>query len=221
MLRHPGPSRGGKIAAERTGHGSERLTRDAAYPERLLRTPPSARFPTTRATGQLGGIYAFTAYFLWGFLPLYFLLLAPDRAVEIVAWRILLSLAFCAILLTVTRTWGKLVAISCTATTLVWTIVAGAADLRQLADLPHRALSGHVIETSLGYFINPIVTVCSAVLVLRERLRAQWIALGIATVAVLVIVVGYRVPMDRADARLLLRPPTAWSRRSWARPSTP
>ena len=51
----------------------------------------------------LGGIYAFTAYFLWGFLPLYFLLLAPTGPFEIVAWRILLSLAFCAILLTVMR----------------------------------------------------------------------------------------------------------------------
>ena len=53
-------------------------------------------------------------------------------------------------------------------------------------------LTGHVIETSLGYFINPIVTVLLGVLVLRERLRVtQWVALGLAALAVLVIVVGY------------------------------
>ena len=54
------------------------------------------------------------------------------------------------------------------------------------------ALTGHVLEASLGYFINPIVTVLLGVLVLRERLRlTQWIALGLAALAVLVIVVGY------------------------------
>ena len=75
---------------------------------------PSAEAPTqARLSGEdaarerrLGGIYAFTAYLIWGFLPLYFLLLAPTGPWEIVAWRILLSLGFCAILLTVMRGWG-------------------------------------------------------------------------------------------------------------------
>ncbi len=54
------------------------------------------------------------------------------------------------------------------------------------------ALTGHVIETSLGYFINPIVTVLLGVVVLRERLRVlPWIAVGVAVAAVVVIVVGY------------------------------
>ena len=59
----------------------------------------------------LGGFYAFAAYFLWGFMPLYFILLAPIGPWEIVVWRILFSLLFCAVLLTVTRTWPKLLAI--------------------------------------------------------------------------------------------------------------
>ena len=53
----------------------------------------------------LGGIYAFSAYLLWGFLPLYFLQLAPTGPWELVAWRIVLSLVFCAFLITVTRSW--------------------------------------------------------------------------------------------------------------------
>jgi len=141
---------------------------------------------------RLGGIYAFTAYFIWGFLPLYFLLLAPTGPWEIVAWRIVLSLAFCALLLTITRTWGKLITILRNRRLVVWTIAAGALIYVNWQIFLIAALTGHVVETSLGYFINPIVTVLLGVLVLHERLRiAQWIALGIATAAVLVIILGY------------------------------
>ncbi len=140
----------------------------------------------------LGGVYAFTAYFLWGFLPLYFLLLVPTGPFELVAWRILLSLAFCAILLTVLRGWGRLVAIMRRPRLLLWTAVAGGLIYINWQVYIVAALSGHVIEASLGYFMNPIVTVVLGVVVLRERLRlTQWIAVGVAAVAVGVIVVGY------------------------------
>ena len=140
----------------------------------------------------LGGVYAFGAYLLWGFLPLYFLTLAPTGAWEIVAWRILLSLAFCAVLLTITRTWAKLRAILRNRRLVVWTIVAGALIYVNWQVFLIGILTGHVIETSLGYFINPIVTVLLGVLVLHERLRpTQWVAIGISALAVLVIVVGY------------------------------
>lgn len=141
---------------------------------------------------RLGGVYAFIAYLMWGFLPLYFLLLAPTTSWEVVAWRILLSLGFCAILLTVTRTWPKLIAILKQRRLVVWTIVAGALIYVNWQVFLYATLSGHIVESSLGYFINPIVTVLLGVLVLRERLRiTQWVALGIAASAVVVIVVGY------------------------------
>ena len=140
----------------------------------------------------LGGVYAFTAYLLWGFLPLYFLLLAPTGPFELVAWRILLSLAFCAILLTVVRGWARLIAIVRRPPLLLWTAVAGGLIYINWQVYIVAALSGHVIEASLGYFMNPIVTVVLGVVVLRERLRlTQWIAVGVAAVAVVVIVVGY------------------------------
>ncbi len=139
-----------------------------------------------------GGLYAFGAYFLWGFLPLYFVLLAPAGPWEVVAWRILFSLAFCAILLAVTRSWGRLAAIMRQRRLLAWTALAGALIYINWQVFLIATLTGHVIESSLGYFINPIVTVLLGVLVLRERLRpAQWIALAIAAAAVVVIVVGY------------------------------
>ncbi len=141
---------------------------------------------------RLGGVYAFIAYLLWGFLPLYFLLLAPTTAWEVVAWRILLSLAFCAILLTVTRTWPKLIAILRRRRLVLWTVLAGALIYVNWQVFLYATLSGHIVESSLGYFVNPIVTVLLGVLVLRERLRVtQWVALGIAAAAVVVIVVGY------------------------------
>lgn len=142
---------------------------------------------------RLGGVYAFSAYFLWGFLPLYFLLLAPTGPWELVAWRILMSLVFCALLLTVTRTWPRLTAIFRQPRVLGLTVIAGLLIYVNWQVFIYGALSGHVIETSLGYFINPIATVLLAVLVLRERLRTtQWVAIGIAAAAVAVIVIGYR-----------------------------
>ena len=140
----------------------------------------------------LGGVSAFIAYFLWGFMPLYFLTLAPTTPWEVVAWRILFSLAFCAILLTVTRTWTKLFAILRNRRLVFWTIIAGLLIYVNWQVFLISTLTGHVIEGSLGYFINPIVTVLLGVLVLGERLRtAQWVAIGFAGLAVIVIIVGY------------------------------
>lgn len=146
----------------------------------------------TRAQEHLGGIYAFGAYFLWGFMPLYFILLAPIGPWEIVVWRILFSLVFCAILLTVTRTWPKLVAILRDRRLVFWTVIAGLLIYVNWQVFLIGILTGHVIEGSLGYFINPIVTVLLGVLVLGERLRpAQWTAIAIAVIAVVVIIVAY------------------------------
>lgn len=152
----------------------------------------SGSLPDDPRQRALGGVYAFTAYFLWGFLPLYFLLLAPTGPFELVAWRIVLSLAFCALLLTVLRGWGRLIAIVRQPRLLLWTGVAGALIYVNWQVYILATLSGHVIEASLGYFMNPIVTVVLGVVVLRERLRpTQWIAVAIAAIAVGVIVIGY------------------------------
>lgn len=142
----------------------------------------------------IGGVYTFTSYLLWGFMPLYFLLLAPSGPFEVVSWRIILSLAFCLILLAVTRSWGRLIAILRNRRLALWTVLAGILIYVNWQVFLVATLTGHVVETSLGYFINPIVTVLMGVLILHERLRmTQWIAIGIAAAAVTVIVVGYGV----------------------------
>ena len=158
---------------------------DALY-ARCVTPADSARERT------LGGVYSFIAYVLWGFIPLYFVLLAPLGPFEVVGWRIVLSLVFCVLLLAVTRTWGKLWGILRNRRLVLWTIVAGVLIYVNWQVFLIGTLGGHVIEGSLGYFINPIFTVLLGVLVLGERLRpAQWVAIGIAVVAVGVIIVGY------------------------------
>ncbi|MET0955959.1 MAG: EamA family transporter RarD [Cryobacterium sp.] len=145
-----------------------------------------------RSAASTGLIYAICSYGIWGFLPLYFLLLKPTGAFEIVAWRVLFSLVFCAVLIGATRAWRPLVA-ALRRPRVVWTMgLAGLLIYINWQTFILAALSGHVVETALGYFINPIITVLLGVLVLRERLRAaQWAAVVISFVAVIVLSVGY------------------------------
>lgn len=141
---------------------------------------------------KTGLIYAITAYVMWGLLPIFFLALLPAGAIEIVAWRVVFSLLFCAAILTVTRTWPKLVAIAKQPRLLFLLGLAAALILVNWIVYVFATLSGHVVEGSLGYFINPLVTVLLGVFILREKLRpAQWAAVGIATIAVLVLAIGY------------------------------
>ena len=138
-----------------------------------------------------GLLFAIGAYGLWGFLPAYFLLLAPAGPFEVVAFRILMSLIFCAILLTVTRTWGPFWHLARQPRVLGIMAIAGVLIYINWQVFVIAALSNQVVEGSLGYFINPIVTVLLGVIFLRERLRpAQWAAVGLAFVAVIVIMIG-------------------------------
>ncbi|MFS0852814.1 EamA family transporter RarD [Microbacterium sp. 179-I 3D4 NHS] len=149
----------------------------------------ASRIPSRQASGVA---FAGGAYVLWGFLPLYFLLLAPTGPWEVVAWRVILSLVFCMILLTVLRGWAALRVILRQPRLLGWTALAGLLIYVNWQVFLIGTLTGHVVETSLGYFINPITTVLLGVFVLRERIRRlQWAAIAIAAVAVVVIVVAY------------------------------
>jgi len=147
--------------------------------------------PQEKKTG-VGLAFAASAYVLWGFLPLYFSTLAPAGAIEIVAWRVVLSLVFCAALLTVTRGWAALLTIVRDRRTMLIMGAAGVFILINWLVYVFAALSGHVVEAALGYFTNPMVTVLLGVIVLRERLRPmQWTAIGISALAVLVLAVNY------------------------------
>jgi chloramphenicol-sensitive protein RarD len=155
-------------------------------------TPTSPPAVTSRSGLALGA----GAYFLWGVLPVYFPLLQPAGAVEIIGHRVVWSLGFCLLLLVATRTWGSFVAALRARRTLALLTLAAALVAVNWTVYVYGVLSGQVVDTALGYFVNPLVTVLLAVFVLRERLRpAQWVALGCGAVAVVVITVGYgRLP---------------------------
>ena len=144
---------------------------------------------------RLGVVSGLGAYALWGLFPLYFPLLEPAGGVEIVAHRVLWSLLFVGLLLSALRRWGHVRAAVRDRRTLV--VLAGAAVLIAANWLifVFGVNSGQVVETSLGYFINPLVSVVLGVVVFAERLRPlQWAAVGIAAVAVAVLTVDYGRP---------------------------
>lgn len=139
-----------------------------------------------------GLAFAVGSYLLWGVLPLLFLALGPTGAVEIVAWRVVLSLVFCVILLAMTRAWSRFLALVRDRRAVISLALAAVFILINWVVYVFATLTGHVVEASLGYFTNPIVTVLLGVIVLRERLRPlQWVAVGVSGVAVLILAIGY------------------------------
>ncbi|MGH1555440.1 EamA family transporter RarD [Streptomyces sp. L7] len=154
--------------------------------------------PSGRPKGEqhhIGLLNGFAAYGMWGLVPLFWPLLKPAGAAEILAHRMVWSLAFVVVALLVVRRWAwigellrqprklGLVAIAAGFITVNWGVYIWAVN------------SGHVVEASLGYFINPLVTIAIGVLLLKERLRpVQWAAVGVGLAAVIVLTVGYGQP---------------------------
>ncbi len=128
------------------------------------------------------------AFGLWGLFPLYWPLLEPAAATEILAHRILWSLIVTSILLVVSRRTAALGVMWADRRVRFAMIGAGVTIGMNWFTYIWGVNNGHVVETSLGYYINPLVTVLMGVVILGERLRAwQWTALGIAFCAVLVL----------------------------------
>ena len=143
----------------------------------------------TRENGFLAGL---GAYVTWGFFPLYWPLLAPSEPVEVLAHRVLWSLVSVAALLVAVRKWAALRAVLRDGRTMgfvgVGAVVIGVNWILFIWGVNN----GHVVEVSLGYFINPLVTILIGVLLLGERLRrVQWAALVVAFAAVVQLTIDY------------------------------
>ncbi len=145
---------------------------------------------------KTGLIFGVSAYVLWGLFPLYWPLLEPAGAFEIVGHRAVWSLVFCVVALSITKAikpalatmrqpkvFAKLLA----ATALIsinWIVYIWATN------------NGHVVEASLGYYINPIIMIAIGIILLKERMRKlQWVSVSIAAFGVLVLTIDYgRLP---------------------------
>ncbi|WP_188054717.1 EamA family transporter RarD [Sphingosinithalassobacter sp. CS137] len=154
----------------------------------MLQPPPAPETPPVSRAGLAQGV---AAYALWGLLPLYFALLRGVDAGEIVATRILWSLVLLAVLIAALRRWPRLrVAMASPRTLLMLSASALLIAVNWLVYI-WAVLNHHVLEGSLGYFLNPLINVLLGVLVLRERLdRVQAAAVGLAALGVLVLAVG-------------------------------
>jgi chloramphenicol-sensitive protein RarD len=143
-----------------------------------------------------GTLFGAAAYLLWGVFPLYFPLLQPSPPVEILLHRIVWTLLVCLVVLTALRGWRPVLDVTRSPRRLLGLAAAAVVIAVNWGVYIYGVNSGQVVEASLGYFVNPIVTVLLGVLVLHERLRGmQWTAIGIGTVAVVVLAVDYgRLP---------------------------
>jgi chloramphenicol-sensitive protein RarD len=145
---------------------------------------------------KLGLVYGVSAYVLWGLFPLYWPLLQPANPLEIVSHRAVWTMIFCIIVLAVTHALKSTlatfkrpkVAVKLLTTTILisinWLVYIWATN------------NGHVVEASLGYYINPLIIIAFGVILLKEKMRRlQWAAVSIATVGVIILTVDYgRLP---------------------------
>lgn len=143
------------------------------------------------AEARKGVAFGLSAYLLWGFLPAYFKLIGEVLPTEVVAQRVLWSVLLLAGLILGAARWDRLRAAFADPKAL--RILALSALLIGFNWLVYIWAIGakHVLETSLGYFLNPLVNVVMGVLLLKERLtRAQGLAVALAAVGVAVLAVG-------------------------------
>lgn len=136
--------------------------------------------------------YGFSAYLIWGSFPVFIRSLGFASPFEVVVWRIVFGMILALVILTATRSWPTVfdvlkdkrkvgLLIACSLLIYVnWQVYVVAVS------------SGHIVEGSLGYFINPLVTIVLAMVFQKEKLsRYQWVALGLGTIAVTVLSVDY------------------------------
>lgn len=151
-------------------------------------SPPAPNEPTDTK----GLLFAVSAYLLWGAFPFYFAFIKAAAPVEIIGHRVVWSFLFCLAGVLIWREVPQLRQTLRDRRLFAGLALAGALVSVNWLIYVWGVLNDHVVDAALGYFINPLITVSLAIVVLGERLRpVQKIALGIGALAVLVIAVGY------------------------------
>lgn len=135
--------------------------------------------------------YGVFCYILWGVLPLYWKLLHSVSSVEIVAHRLIWSLLFLLIVVLVGRKWAGFRGALVPRTLLIYLAASAVLSVNWLVYI-YGVNAGYVVETSLGYFINPLVSVVFGVIFFKERLPvSKWIPIGLAAAGVIYLTIRY------------------------------
>ena len=145
---------------------------------------------------SLGLIFGFSSYILWGLFPLYWPLLEPANPLEIVSHRAVWTLVFCVIVLALTRQLASTLNVMRNSKTLAGLFATTSLISINWITYIWATNNGHVVEASLGYYINPLIIIGFGVILLKEKMRSlQWVAVVIATSGVLVLTIDYgRLP---------------------------
>jgi len=132
-----------------------------------------------------GVLAALGAYILWGLLPVFWKLLQTVPSIEILFHRMVWSLVFLVIIITVRNQWKNILPISYDRKVLLSFVGSAILLSGNWFTYIYAVNSAHIVEASLGYFINPLLSVLLGVFLLKERpSRMQWIAIGIAGIGV-------------------------------------
>ena len=133
-----------------------------------------------------GALYALLAFGIWGLYPLYLRELATVSSLEIALHRSAWSLVFLLGVLALLRRWAWLGALLKSPRQMLMPLASGLLLALNWLLYVYAVQSAQVVEASLGYFINPLISVCLGVVVLRERLkRIQWVAVAFAAAGVI------------------------------------
>ncbi|CAB4578095.1 unannotated protein [freshwater metagenome] len=149
-----------------------------------------------RSESSIGLLYGLLAYFIWGSFPLIINATEFANPFEVVVWRVVFGFLFAALLVSIVGGWREISQLIRSIKAMKWVAVASLFIFINWSVYVVAVATENVIETSLGYFINPLVTVLFAVIFLKEKLRTmQWVALSIGLFAVLVLSFDYgRLP---------------------------
>jgi chloramphenicol-sensitive protein RarD len=145
---------------------------------------------------SLGLLFGVSAYTLWGLFPIYWPLLKPANPLEIVSHRAVWTLVFCFIILALTKSLKSTLSLLKRPKIVAGLFLGSILISVNWIIYIYAANNEHVVEASLGYYINPIVVIATGVIVLKEKMRPlQWLAVGIATLGVAVLTIDYgRLP---------------------------
>ena len=139
--------------------------------------------------------YGLSAYLIWGSFPLVIAMLSFADPFEIVVWRVIFGFAFGLAVILVTRKFAEYLSVFKQPKQLLWISLAAVVIYINWQVYVFAVADNHVLEASLGYFINPIVTIALATIFLKEKLNVlQWVAVGLGGVAVLILTFNYGQP---------------------------